>query len=76
MARKLFGKEDPMGKVISMNPYTEASNFTVTGVLEDLPNNSQFKFEYILPWLYMKKLGWDDEWWGNNSVLTFVKAQT
>jgi putative ABC transport system permease protein len=75
MARKLFGKEDPMGKVISMNPYTEASNFTVTGVLEDLPDNSQFKFEYILPWLYMKKLGWDDEWWGNNSVLTFVKLK-
>ncbi|WP_225979892.1 ABC transporter permease [Pseudobacter ginsenosidimutans] len=75
LAKKLFGNEDPMGKVISMNPYNEASNFTVTGVLEDLPDNSQFKFEFILPWLYMTKLGWDDDWWGNNSVSTFVKLK-
>ncbi|MBO9632755.1 MAG: ABC transporter permease [Chitinophagaceae bacterium] len=74
-AKKLFGDEDPMGKIISMNPYTTASNFTVTGVLEDLPDNTRFKFDYLLPWLYMKQLGWDDDWWGNNSISTFVKLK-
>lgn len=75
MAHKLFGDEDPMGKIISMNPYTSASNFTVTGVLEDLPDNTTFKFGYLLPWLYMKQLGWDDDYWGNNSISTFVKLK-
>lgn len=74
-AEKLFGKENPMGKTISMNPYTEASNFTVTGVVSDPPDNSHFKFEMLVPWLYMRKLGWDDEWWGNNSVGTFLKLK-
>ena len=75
LAKKLFGDEDPMGKVIAMNPYTEPSNFTVTGILEDLPYNTQFDFEFLLPWKFMKVLGEDDEWWGNNSVATFVKLK-
>jgi ABC-type antimicrobial peptide transport system permease subunit len=46
--------------------------FTVTAVLKDLPPNTSFEFDYLLPWSFMTKLGWDDQWWGNNSVSTFV----
>ena len=75
LAKKLFDDENPMGKVISMNPYTEPSNFTVTGIMEDLPNNTQFAFEFLVPWKFMKVLGFDDEWWGNNSIATFIKLK-
>jgi hypothetical protein len=45
--------------------------FTVTAVLKDLPANTRFNFEYILPWLFDKK-GMDDQNWGNNNVLIYI----
>ncbi len=69
MATRLFGKEDPMGKTVLID---SNANFTVSAVLKDLPNNTSFKFEYLLPWAFMEKLGWNDKFWGNNSVSTYV----
>ncbi len=69
LAKKLFGNEEPMGKIVRID---SVDQFTVTGVLKDLPNNTAFNFEYLLPWSYQTKLGWTDSSWGNNSVQTFV----
>jgi ABC-type antimicrobial peptide transport system permease subunit len=68
-ADKLFGDQDPMDKVVKLD---SNANFTVTGVLKDLPNNTQFKFNWLLPWSYLKTIGQDDTSWGNNSVQTYV----
>jgi len=69
MAKKLFGNEDAMGKVVLID---SNANFTVSAVLKDLPNNTSFTFEYLLPWAFMDKLDWNDKGWGNNSVTTYV----
>ncbi|RVU02741.1 FtsX-like permease family protein [Mucilaginibacter limnophilus] len=69
LAKKLFGTEDALGKTIRLD---SVDNFRVTAVLKDIPDNSRFKFEYLLPWQYMKKIGQDDEYWGNNSVQTYA----
>lgn len=69
LAKKLFGKEDPMGKIIRIE---NKDNFTVTGIMEDLPNNTRFRFEYLLPWAYKRARGDDDQYWGNNSTRTYV----
>lgn len=69
LAKKLFGDDDPMGKVVRID---STDNMIVSGVLKDLPNNTRFNFEYLLPWSYMKKIGWDDEYWGNNSIKTYL----
>lgn len=69
LAKKLFDDEDAMGKVIKVD---NKENFTVTGILKDLPNNTRFKFEYLIPWSYKRFLGDDDENWGNNSTRTYV----
>ena len=45
-ARKIFADEDPMGKVIMINSGTP---FTVTGILQDVPERSSLNIEYILP---------------------------
>ncbi|HKK11492.1 MAG TPA: ABC transporter permease [Flavobacteriaceae bacterium] len=68
-AKKLFGNEEAFGKVLRID---STDNFTVTGILKDSPNNTRFNFEYLLPWSYLKKLGWDDTYWGNNSIQSFV----
>ncbi len=69
LSKKLFGDENAMGKIIRLD---STDNFTVSGVLKDLPNNTKFDFEYLLPWSYMNKIGWNDSAWGNNSVQTYV----
>ena len=68
-AKKMFGDEDAMGKTIRLD---STDMFTVTGVLKDLPNNTVFDFEFLIPWSYMTKLKWDDDSWGNNGIQTYV----
>ncbi|GGB17278.1 ABC transporter permease [Puia dinghuensis] len=69
LARTLFGREEAMGKVVRID---DKENFTVTGVLKDLPHNTRFDFEYLLPWSYNRRLFGDDVNWGNNSTRTYV----
>jgi putative ABC transport system permease protein len=71
MAKKMFGTTDAMNKVIRI----DSNNFTVTGILKDLPSNSKFEFEYLLPWKFLKTIGADDDRWGNNSVDTYVQLK-
>jgi putative ABC transport system permease protein len=68
LAIKLFGREDPMGRTVRID---STDNFKVTGVLKDLPGNTELGFEYLLPWSYLTKLGWDQSW-GNTNTSTYV----
>lgn len=69
LAKKLFGNEEPMGKTVLLD---DKNNFTVSAVMKDLPNNTQFSFEYLLPWSYMKMVNSDDSSWTNNSSTNYV----
>ncbi|MDN5288161.1 MAG: transporter permease [Mucilaginibacter sp.] len=69
MAIKLFGNDDVMGKTLKID---STDNFTITGVLKDLPNNTAFQFEYLIPWSYLKKINQDDNNWGNNTIKTYI----
>jgi putative ABC transport system permease protein len=69
LAKKLFGNEDAMGKIIKID---NKDNFTVTGIAKDIPEDSRFKFEYLIPWSYLRQNGGDDANWGNNSTRTYV----
>jgi ABC-type antimicrobial peptide transport system permease subunit len=69
LAKKLFGNEDPMGKTVRVD---SLDYLTVTGVVKDLPVNTSFQFEYLLPYAYWDKLHPKDHNWGNSNLLTFV----
>lgn len=45
IARKYFSGEDPIGKTLKLNNSREC---TVTGVIENVPSNSHFKFSMLL----------------------------
>jgi len=68
-AKKMFADSNAMGKVIRID---SNAYFMVTGIMKDLPNNTTFNFEYLVPWSYMKEVGWENKSWGNSSILTFV----
>lgn len=45
LAEKYFGKENPVGKTVNLN---NRHILTVTGIHKDVPQNSHFKFDFIL----------------------------
>ena len=71
IARKYFGEEDPLGKVLTVNNQYE---FTVEGVLENVPSNSTIQFDMLLPYGFLKDLEFGSlESWGSNSIVSLVQ---
>lgn len=69
LAERLFGKDDPMGKTIRVN---NTDNFIVSGILKDLPNNTQFDFEFLGPYAYNEMKHYIDSDWTDVNYRTFV----
>ncbi len=72
LARKYFGNENPIGKALTLENNIQ---FMVSGVLKNPPRNSMFRFEAIIPYSFLKKMGLIDDNWGNNSIYTFVQLE-
>ncbi len=61
-----------LGKTIRIDNETD---YKVTGVFRDVPDNSSIKFDFVLPFeVYLKENEWLKEW-GNNGILTYVMLQ-
>ena len=73
-ARDLFGNEDPINKIIRLDSDADVK---VTGILKDVPSNSSFEFDYLVPFsLMLATQQWarDAEHnWGNNSFQVFAE---
>lgn len=69
-ARRYFGDEDPLGKVILRG--AERSACEVVGVVKDPPRNSHIAFDMVLSgdsWDYMKSTQWT-----SNNLYTYFKT--
>lgn len=77
MATKYFGDDSAIGKVIRLN---NKIDFTVSGVLQDLPVNSDIQTEIYFSYSTMKQYNeWaasDDAWGGiTSSIKTYTKLK-
>jgi putative ABC transport system permease protein len=70
-ARKLFGTVDPIGKTVS-HYGGDTLLFTVTGILKDVPGNSQFQFDALQSFNTIYKPKWMDRW-SDHGVSTYVE---
>jgi putative ABC transport system permease protein len=64
MAKKYFGEEDPVGQTIKM----DYDMYKVTGVMEDVPENSHFRFSNLISfstWSRNNKDNEDRAWFWN-----------
>jgi ABC-type antimicrobial peptide transport system permease subunit len=68
-ARKLFGDADAIGQTVRVD---STAVFTVTGIAKEPPTFSTFNFDYLMPYTYRKRVGWEIEKWDDYSVLTYV----
>jgi len=74
-AESIFGKDDPINKTIK---FDRKFDVKVTGVYEDLPDNTSFKqIKIMIPWeLWVIQNPWSkqmDEPWGSNFSQTFAQ---
>ena len=70
-AKKYFGKEDPIGKILQFN---KREQLKVTGIAVDVPANSHLQFDMIIPLELYRPM--QPEWftqWPNNGLFTYVQ---
>ncbi len=72
LAEKYFGKDDAVGKVITLDNRLE---LTVTGILKKSGYNSHLNFNYLLPFQLFEEYGADLSAWGDVSYITYVLLQ-
>ncbi|MBA4144488.1 MAG: ABC transporter permease [Cytophaga sp.] len=77
-ATALFGKEDPMGKMVQVK-IENTEELKVTGVIADPPVNSTFRPDFILPFAYFEATSvwvhYARSNWNNNAFEIYVQLQ-
>lgn len=70
-AIKYFGEDHPIGKILKLD---NSEDYTVTGIIEDLPRNTHFPLNMLLSFesFYVKNPQLKGRWTGDFEVHTFV----
>ncbi|CAN5587205.1 ABC transporter permease [soil metagenome] len=72
VAKKYFGGDDPIGKVVELN---KKLHLTVTGVAADVPVNSHLDFDMVVPISNWRNEAWFNQW-PSNSLFVYVQLNT
>ncbi|MFW6218791.1 MAG: ABC transporter permease [Bacteroidota bacterium] len=73
VAKKFFGSEDPLGKAIRVNNNKE---YTITGIIEEMPSNSHFEFKMAASFSTMYKNRdprWMNIWSGDINYYLYLR---
>jgi len=72
-ARRYFGEEDPMGRFLQVGE--EGSLLEVVGVVEDVPANSHFHFDFLVSYVTLKADDPDDTFfhWSDFGHYNYLK---
>ena len=68
MAKKYFGNEDALNKIIT----TAGKDMKVSAVFEDVPQQSQLKFDFVNQFLNLGNGVKEEEWWTANWITYFL----
>ena len=69
LAEKLFQRENPIGKSLSIG---QTHELTITSVFVDVPNNSTLQFDFVIPFeLFLAENPWTQNW-GSGGLRTVV----
>ena len=80
MAQTLFGYTDPVGQSVSIlpavpwwqTPPSSGQSMRVAGVVEDVPTNSHFSFDYLISLSSMGEYIEDLDQWDNSNYFTYA----
>ncbi len=68
-AIKYFGDENPISKTLMV----EGFPIKVTGVMKNVPENSHFQFDFVLPFEIRREMGDNLDHWGNSNTYAYVE---
>jgi len=71
IARKYFGNENPMGKILTQN---RSDQFVVSGVVKDLPENTQIEANIIVGMAAFPEAGVYNDVWNDHFLQVYVLA--
>jgi putative ABC transport system permease protein len=71
-AIKYFGKQDPVGQTITVDGKTD---YTVTGIFQDVPSNSHLKFDILLSYQNLFSIYGPEvlQSWGHTGFFTYIR---
>ncbi|HUU05959.1 MAG TPA: ABC transporter permease [Patescibacteria group bacterium] len=72
MAASVFGSGQAIGRTVNMS---QAADFTVSGVMADIPRNSSLQFDALIPYRYLDSIGGTDDNFTNNQTYTWIQLQ-
>ena len=72
LAEKFFGDSDPLGESLRLN---QDLDLTVTGVIEDMPQNSHFDLDFLVPFEIYRKRDREPDNWGRFQIYTYILLQ-
>ena len=74
LAFKYFGAEDPVGKVVNLD---NRWDFTVTGVMKNIPTNSHMRPDMFVSYSTMNVIGsWDlGDWEYHRNLYTYIRLR-
>ncbi|MDX2048014.1 MAG: ABC transporter permease [Chitinophagaceae bacterium] len=71
-AKALFANDEPLNKTVRLS---NGDDMKVTAIVEDVPGNSTFQFDYIMPFNYSNEnIKRSMEQWQNSSWTVFVQT--
>jgi putative ABC transport system permease protein len=77
MAKKYFGQEEPLGKVLSIKLGARFYDFIVSGVAENVPSNSSITFDFVVAFDRVEDFTPKRQLnqWTGFTTLTFIELQ-
>jgi len=70
IVEKYFSDEDPINKILTLE---DGTLYKVTGILQDLPDNSHFKFDFLASYSTLPESRSSD--WFSNTAYTYILCQ-
>lgn len=67
-ARKYFGNQEAVGQTLRIG--NDSLLYTITGVMQDVPENSHFDFDLLISFLTSPRA--NDDFWLSNSFATYI----
>ena len=71
-AHKYFGDKNPLGESMIMDWWGRWLQFEVTGVINNVPQNSHLQFDYVIPFAFVTASGMKVDDWKVRAYKTYV----
>lgn len=71
LARRLFGSTAVIGQSLRNNDQL----YTVSAVIKDVPLNTHLKFDMLISFSSLEKMGWQMDSWNGNNNFTYVQLR-